>query len=298
MGTSSMDTIAEGSFKRYPPATGLDTALGGTQLNLLATKTFADPDSGFAAGLVLHANLPEADSGRFTLVSGSMTSFSAASLAAEKVETIQGLLGNVQERLSHLVSPNFTEIEKDRQRLLLRFDLEDISKAIDSADYEGFNLLDATQSRGIKLTLSTGELEKLGTTANENIVGTDQTFYYDEDSLSYQTLDLREAFSTLNELQVLTYPDAPAADSSHGNFYSVQRFQAVVDQARDGLSAFKKKLTQMAVDSLTISTEPGVETVRDGFEARQIASRIAQQLANDHSTITANPALRYFSLFG
>jgi len=41
----------------------------------------------------------------------------------------------------------------------------------------------------------------------------------------------------------------------------------------------------------------GQETVATGFEARQMATRLATQLAQDSLNITASPVARYFSLF-
>lgn len=294
-GSSNIDS----SYRRFPPAAGLAEALGSSNLSHLATKAFADPDAGYPQGLRLNAALRENDSGRFTLVSGLTLAGSATAVADKELDRIQTLIDSIEQRISILQNNTYKNAEYDRQRLLLKFDMEDLDKKIRNAQIGDFNLLDATDAPGVSLRFSTGEFNNIRSTEVQNVVGTNRSFSYEEDTALFQTIDVRAAFEDFRNLELLTYNGTELAANSTDNadFLSLHRFQTVVDNARENINAFKRKLNQVIAENITISTEPGPTTINDGFDARQVASRLGQQLSNDSFNITSNPSLKYFSLF-
>jgi hypothetical protein len=290
-------SIKDASSGGFPPVVNLSSALLSSSPSVLGAKSFAGPNTGYPIGLVLNAALNENDSGRFSLVSGYTVASNAAAVAANEVDHVQELLDSAKKRIAILDNDAYTDSEKDRQRLLLKFDIEDIGKAIKSAGVGDFNLLDASHSSGVKLNLETGEFKNIGTTRQENIDGHNRNFSYKENEISFQAQDLLSAFEDFQQLETLTYPNTESSQNSNGNLYTLNRFQNAVDQARSGLSDFRVKLTQSALEKITISDEPNEGAISNGVEARQLASRLAQQLSNESFNISANGAAKYFSLF-
>lgn len=275
----------------------LASALLAPSPSALATRAVSDPDSGVTGGLRLNAALNENDSGRFSLVSGLTLAGGSVTAAEQELQRLQDIKDSIDNRIAILGNDTYSSAEKDRQRLLLKFDLEDMDKAIGRAGVGGYNLLDATDATGVKLDLNSGEFSNTGTTRDENIAGHDRSFNYSSNEISYQKVDVRAALDELNSLQLLTYPDTEAASSSNGNLYNLSKFQATLDQASNGLTSLRKKLNQAALENVTVSTEPSQGDITSGYEATQMASRLAQQLHNDSFSITAAPVARYFSLF-
>lgn len=296
MGVSS---LGNSSVNRFPPSAGLADSIGSSGLSLLATKAFADPDAGYPQGLRLHAALNENDAGRFSLVSGITIAGTTTAVASQRLDRIQKLVDSIENRISILQNNTYTNAEYDRQRLLLKFDMEDIEREISGAEISGYNLLDGTDDSGVRLTLSTGEFSHISKTQVQNIAGVDRNYAYNSDTLTYQITDLKAAFDDFRSLELLTYPNTAlsALSTDNSDFLALSRFQTVIDNTRDNLGAFKKKLSQTISDMITVSGEPGPSAVNDGFDARQIAGRLGQQLSHESFNITANPALKYFSLF-
>lgn len=296
MGVSSGIDLSRRSF---PPSTGLSEALGSTGLSVLASQVFSSPNSGYPSGLRLNAALDENNAGRFTLVSGVTLAGSTSATALKQLDRVQDILDRIEQRIAMFHNGTYTDAEIDRQRLLMTFDIEDLDKEIQAAGIDDYNLLDATDAAGVRLRISTGEFSNIQTTAIENIAGVDQNFAYDSDVLFYQTTDIRSAFEEFRNLELLTFTGTELATTSADNadLLTLSRFQSVIDNARENLTSFKRKITQLVNEQITVSTEPGNVTINDGFDARQAASRLAQQFSNDSYNITANPALKYFSLF-
>lgn len=283
----------------FPPSAGVSKALGSTNLNVLAAKAFADPDAGYPQGLRLNAALNDNESGRFSLVNGLVVAGTVTAVAASKIDDLKELLTSVKGRLAILSNDSYSDIEKDRQKLLLSFDIQDIAKKIGEAKIGDFNLLNADQSKGISLDIDSGALSNIPTTGHQNILGQDQHLKYDPNKITFETLDVNAAFSDFSNLELLLDPNTDLSRSSSDNapLSTVTRFETVLDQAKSRLSDFQKKINQTANDYINIASGLESGDTMDATGARQIAARLAQQLSNQSFNITANPALKYFSLF-
>ncbi|HVY13230.1 MAG TPA: hypothetical protein VHB73_06680, partial [Alphaproteobacteria bacterium] len=266
-------------------------------LSPLATNAFADPDSGLTGGLRLAAALNDNSTGHFNLVSGLTIAGSAVGAALSAVNDIQSTLNDIRGNVSVLSDSTASSDEVEDNRTKLQLNLQKIKDLISSADIGGFNLIDDSNSSGVTLDLNSGEFANTGTTAPASLSNTDARFAFDPNKISFQTPDLNAAFDDLNNLQLQTFPGTDANLDSQNNFYTVDVFQSRLSQASSSLSALKKSLTAAAMEKLTVNYDPSAGSVNDGADARQIASRLATQLSNDSFNVTANPAIRFFSLF-
>jgi hypothetical protein len=278
---------------QFPPPQSLAHQLIAAQSSPLPTNLYADK-TGYPQGLRVSAALNENDSGRFSLASGLTLGASAAKIAEREVERIQDLLNSVVERTGTIASDTIDEIERTRQREILKDELREIDRAIKDAQLGDFNLLSASQARGVALNIGSGSFGNVPSTPRVTVSGEDRTFRFDPNEISFETVDLDAALQDLRELEVLT---APGGDGGIPNVTStISRFQNTLNQSRDALSNFRNAVAQAAVDNLTISGDTANE-ISSSDEARQLASRLAQQLSQESLTISANPAAKYFSLF-
>jgi hypothetical protein len=281
----------------YASTSQLSKVLGSNSSSVLAAKASTDADAGYPSGLRLNAALDDNDSGRFTLASGLTIAGNAASVASSTTDQIQSLLNSVQGYVSTLSSTAYSDDEKNRNRVLLKESVDKIRDLIKDARVGSVNLLDSSQSSGIKLNITSGALSNVGTLQQQTVGGTDKNYAYQSDELNFKTIDLSKAADDLQQLEVGHFPGTAANVSGNTGNDTIVRFQGLLNQSRDNLKAYQGKLQETAKNNLTISSDPGSTTVKDGFEARQLASRLAHDLNNQSFNITANPALKYFSLF-
>jgi hypothetical protein len=290
-----MDSVTA-PLATYPPRATLPLALNSSNLSVLATNAFADPNSGYLEGLRLASAISDNNSGRFNLVSGLTVAGGAVSNALATLEGLRETAQEIQRNAVILDDLTISEVTREDARVQLEFNLKKLQEQIAEANIGGFNLLDATHSDGIALNLKSGALTNLGKTPNLDGSGIDQRFAFNPDSISFQTQDLTAAFDDLNNLLVTTFPNStnPSSPSALG---TVSRFQTTLEQAATNLNGLKKTLNQAAVERLTVSFDGPEAGSEDSASARQIASRLAQQLSSSSFNITANPTSRFFSLF-
>jgi hypothetical protein len=280
----------------FPPRATLPLALNSSNLSVLATQAFADPNSGYIQGLRLAAALDDNNSGRFNLVSGLTVAGGSVSNALATLRDLRETTLELQKNAAQLDDLANSEAVRNDARVKLEFNLRKLREQIAEANTGGFNLLDATNSDGISLDLKSGALNNLGKTPDQDGSGFDRRFAFSPDQISFQTTDLVAAFDELNSLLVSTFPNGtnPSGVSALG---TVSRFQSTLEQAGTSLNGLKKSLNQAAIDRLTVSFDGAEAGSEDSASARQIASRLATQLSNSSFNITANPAIRFFSLF-
>jgi hypothetical protein len=281
----------------YPPRATLPLALNSSNLSVLATHAFADPNSGYLEGLRLASAISDNNSGRFNLVSGLTVAGGAVSNALAALQDIQETTREIQVNAAVLDDLAASEFVREDARAQLEINLKELREQIAEADIGGFNLLDRTRSDGIALDLKSGALTNLGKTPNLDGSGIDQRFAFSPDRISFQTSDLVAAFDDLNGLLVSTFPNATNPSSGPSALGTVSRFQTTLEQVGTALNGLKKNLNQAAVERLTVSFDGPEAGSEDAASARQIASRLAQQLSSSSFNITANPAIRFFSLF-
>lgn len=282
---------------QYPPVANLPAALNSSNLSVLATNSFADPNSGYPTTLRLAAAINDNSTGHFNLVSGLTLAGSAVSTGLSAIDKIQTTLTEIQRNVAVISSSANSDTNRKDNRVQLENNLKILSGYIDSANLAGFNLLDASNSDGVTLDLNSGQFANTGKTPVQNAAGVDQRFAYDPNRISFQITDLRAAFNDLNNLQVQTYPDTDANLASTNNLSTVSRFQGVLDTASTSLKSLRNTLASAAVERLTVNFDPNQDGNTDGSGARQMAARLALQLSNDSFNITSSPAARYFSLF-
>lgn len=272
-----------------PPIIGLGSALGATNLSVLATNAFASPNSGYPSGFSLGVAASNNASGHFSLVSGLTVAGSAVSIAQQQISDIQDIVSGLQSRFDALANTRYSADQQTAQREQLNNDLQSIASKIQGAAVGNFNLLDASQSSGVRINLQSGELSNIGTTPSQAISGVDKNFSYNSQSLTFQTIDLTSAFASLSV-------------TGTNSVVSISGFQNALNQASDNLNNFKNQLTQTAIQAtgdVTANTDANAvtTTISSGTAAQQIASRLAQQLYNDSVNISTNPTFKYFSLF-
>lgn len=289
-------TVNDFSVNQYPPSASLPSVLLASHSSTLAARVFG-ADTGYPSGLALGAALKDNDSGHFNLVSGLTVAGSAASIAQAELERIQGKYNEIQLDVAALSKDDLTDSLRNYHRERIKDNIEDIRQSIQDAGVGEFNLLDAFNSRGVKLDVNTGALSNAGVTPRQSVGGHDNTFDYQSHEVAFQTVDLNAATDDLSQLESLTYPGTSDALNSNGTSYTLTRFQSVIDQSRSSLNQFRQKLTQTALENVTISGDPSQDTITDPAQARQIASRLAEQLSQESFNISASPSARYFSLF-
>lgn len=292
-----MASSVDQSLGRFPPVTQLHSVLLSTAPSIFATKAFADVRSGYPQGLRAGTALSANESGHFEITSGLTIIGNAATVAQQELDRIQELKNKVDDQVRILSNPNFTDYEYSRQRLELKYTLKDLDKAIKDAGFGDINLLDKSDVRGISLNLNSGQVSAIGFTPTESIGGHDRTFDYNPDELKFEIKDIRAAFKDFSQIEVAATPDTDLSTENDVYTHLSVNFQKAINDARDNLKSFKKDILQTAVEKLTITEETSADAVKDGSDARQIASRLAQQLASSSFAITATPVAKYFSLF-
>lgn len=274
---------------------GLDKVLGADKhekLSVLAAKVVSDAGEGFR----LNAALDDNESGRFSLVSGLTVAGNASTVAESELKDIKELTQQVENRLGLLSSNDLNNDEKNAQRFLLKADLDDIEERIRAATVGEYNLLDGSGSKGITLDVNSGAFRNTGTIPKESIGGVDRNLSYDAGKITYQTTDLTAPLDDLRSLQIKTFPGTAESEEPGNPVSTVARFKATLKEASENLKEFRRKLKQAAIDHITINTEQGARSF-NAEDARASAARIAHRFSSESFNITANPALKFFSLF-
>ncbi len=283
----------------FPPETSLAAVLNAASPSVLATNAFADPDAGYPKGLRLAAAADDNTSGRFSLVSGLTLAGNAVSAATSAIAHIREALEDINRNAAILRDESATDDEKAVSRLEIENQIDGLEQLIDDAGAAGINLLDTTGSDGIAIDLNSGALSVLGATPRQNVTGRDTRFDYSPNRLAFQNIDLKAALDDLKGLKLETYPGTEANLGTRESFSTITRFQSTLGQAENSLKSFKSSLNSTTLERVTVSlTENNPDPAIHGREdARQIASRLAQQLHNDSYNVAAGPVARFFSLF-
>lgn len=292
-----MASSVDQSFGSFPPVTQLHSVLLSTAPSLFATKAFADVNSGYPQGLRAGRALGANESGHFELTSGLTLTGNAAFVAQKELERIQELKNKVDDQVRVLTNPNFSDYERSRQRLELHYTLKEIDQALQDAGFGNINLLDGSDARGLKLNLNSGQVSSIGFTPNEGVGGHDRTFDYNPDELKFQIKDIRAAFKDFSQIELAAAPGTDLSAENDVYTHLSVNFQKAITDAGDRLKDFNRQILQTALDKLTITEDVSADAIKDGSDARQTASRLAQQLANSSYNITATPVAKYFSLF-
>ncbi len=289
-------TVNQSAFTRFPPATGLSSVLLSNNSSPLASRLF-EPDTGYPKGLTAGVALKDNDSGRFNLVTGITVARATTAVAENQLERIQSLVSDVRKQAVKLEDPTLNEDQRKYEREVLRVTLQRIDREIRDARYGEFNLLDASENRGLNLNLSSGAVTNISNQPRPAAAGRDTSFDFSADDVRFEKVDLRTAFDELSQLEGLTPFGGDSLGDGGGSLDVVARFQEQVDQARTSLNSYQQTLKQTALQHITITNDTDPNAVTSGEEARQLASRLAQQLSQESFNITANPTARYFSLF-
>jgi hypothetical protein len=280
----------------FPPTATIASVLASSGLNPLATQAFADPNAGYAQGLRLSSAINDNSAGRFTLASGLTLAGGATLAGLDAIKTIQGTITSLQRYVGILQDPNADPVYGENARVEVGQHLRKLRDELGFAQVSDFNLLDATHSDGVVLNVQTGGLTNAGKTPAPNGSGNDQRFAFRPDRVAFQTVDVKKALDELDNLVVQTTPNTDSNLNSNG-LNAIAKFQSTLTQANNALNNFKQSLQKAATEKLTVSFDGGNPSLNDSASARQIAARLATQLSNSSFNITANPALRFFSLF-
>jgi hypothetical protein len=282
----------------FPPQVTLASTLNAANPSVLAAKAFADPNSGYAGNLRVASAVADNQAGRFNLVSGITVASNALNHAFGTLKDFQSSLTDLYSTVARLRDPALQDdIRVEAQREFSDL-LDHLKDTLRQANADDFNLLDATNSDGVKLDLQSGAFTNVGKSPQPSSSGLDQRFAFSPDQLTFRAPDLAAAIDDLNSLVGQVFPDGPGHTETNSSFGAVSRLQDAIKGASTSLKAFQTDLEQVASSRLNgFDDDEGSSADIDAAQAQQIASRLAQALHNDSFNISASQSARFFSLF-